>query len=101
MILRLQIKKDKKSKKNKITVWIQKGREFEDDLQQIFAFFKDKLEISSAIRLFKYYKITSNNPAIMMSLFSAIHDIIPDIYFKPENETEAESVDLSGSFILE
>ncbi|MHA1148328.1 MAG: hypothetical protein ACTSR8_08785 [Promethearchaeota archaeon] len=81
MILKLIIKKDKKTKKNNIIVWIQKGREFEQDIQQIFQFFKNNLQITEKVRICKYYKVSSSNPAIMLSLFSALQEIIPDIYF--------------------
>ena len=90
MILKLIIKKDKKTKKNIIIVWIQKGREFEQDIQQIFQFFKDNLEITEKVRFCRYYQVSSQNPAIMLSLFSALQEIIPDIYF---NNTDPDSND--------
>jgi len=90
MILKLIIKNDKKTKKNAIIVWIEKNGAFEDDIQQIFQFFKDNIKITEKTRITKYYKITSTNPAIMMSLFSAVHDIIPDIYFNTEDSVDIE-----------
>ena len=84
MILKLIIKKDRKLKNNRILVWIQKHKEFEEDVQQLFNFFKDNLKIVSKHRLSNYYKVTSDNPAIMMSFFSALQEILPDIYFKSE-----------------
>lgn len=99
MILKLIIKRNRKTKKNSIIIWIQKDGEFEEDIQSLFHFFKQNVVISEKRKLSKYYIVTSENPAIMMSLFSAIHDIIPDIYFKPEAETGP--VEVSGSFALE
>ena len=80
MILKLIIK-NKRNKSNQIIVWIQKNGEFEEDLQQLFDFFKDDLKITERWRFRKYYRVTSEKPAIMMSFFSAAHDLIPEIYF--------------------
>ncbi|MHA1293756.1 MAG: hypothetical protein ACTSQJ_13945 [Promethearchaeota archaeon] len=94
MILKLVIKENKKTKKNQIIVWIQKGREFEKDVQQIFNFFKESIMINEKIRKCRYYKVTSKNPAIMLSLFSALQEIIPDIYFitqQPNSEEDIEN----------
>jgi len=99
MILKLIIKRNRKTKKNSIIIWIQKDGAFEEDIQGLFHFFKQNVVITNKRRFSDYYRVTSDNPAIMMSLFSAIHDIIPDIYFKPD--AEAEPVELSGPFTLE
>jgi len=99
MILKLIIKRNKKTKKNSIVIWIQKDGAFEEDIQSLFHFFKQNVVIIERRRLSNYYMVTSDNPAIMLSLFSAIHDIIPDIYFKPD--AEAEPVEISGAFTLE
>jgi hypothetical protein len=88
MILKLIVKKDGKTKKNLIIVWIQKNAEFEDDVQQLFKFFKDNIKISNKRRKKHYYKVFSENPAIMMSLFSALQEIIPEIYFKTSDPIE-------------
>ena len=86
MILRIRIKNDRKFKKNKITAWIQREEKFEKDLKQLFKFFENEIEISKIRRIYKYYRITSDNPAIMMSFFSTVYDLIPEIYFNL-NET--------------
>lgn len=83
MILKLIIKNNKKG--NRITAWVQKHKDIVDDLTQVFLFFKDNISVLEIRRFHKYYKITSENPAIMMSLFSTIHELIPDIYFNPED----------------
>ena len=82
MILKLIVKNNNKLKRNKIIVWIQKHKDFDNDISQIFQFFKNNIKISEKRRLYRYYKVSSDNPAIMISLFSTIHDLIPEIYFK-------------------
>ena len=88
MILKLIVEKNKKTEKNRIIVWIQKGAEFEDDVQQFFNFFKTNIKITTKRKKQRYYIITSDNPAIMMSLFSALQEIIPEIYFKTNDPLE-------------
>ena len=86
MIFKLIIKNNKKG--NIISAWIQKRENFEEDLKQIFEFFKDKIKISKKRRFHTYYRINSENPAIILSLFSTIQEIIPEIYFKNEKALE-------------
>ena len=81
MILKLIIKNNKKTGKRTLTAWIQKHKDFDSDIKQIFQFFEENVQISEKRRIHKYYKIKSDNPAIMMSLFSSAHDLIPDVYF--------------------
>ncbi|MHA1489059.1 MAG: hypothetical protein ACTSRI_05325 [Promethearchaeota archaeon] len=90
MILKIIIKNGKKNKNKKITVWIQKHEDFDEDIQQIFQFFKENIIISRKRRIHRYYKITSKNPAIMMSLFSTAQDLISEIYFNTEGSVEIE-----------
>jgi len=90
MILKLIIKNNKKG--NRITAWVQKHKDFEEDLNQIFLFFKDNINVSEFRRFHKYYKITSKDPAIMMSLFSTVHDLIPEIYFNLEETSKNEGI---------
>ncbi len=91
MILKLIIKNNKKNNKNKkITIWIQQHEDFKSDIQQLFQFFKDDIKISKKRRFYNYYKITSDKPAIMMSLFSTAQEIIPEIYFNEENPIDVE-----------
>ena len=79
MILKVKIQNNKIKKKNKrITVWIQKYKELEEDLKELFQFFKENIQVSKQIRLHKYYKVTSENPAILLSLISTINELIPD-----------------------
>ena len=86
MIFKLIIRYHKKG--NIITAWIQKHEDFEEDLKQIFEFFKSNIKISKKRRFHTYYRINSENPAIILSLFSTIQEIIPEIYFKNEKALE-------------
>ncbi len=81
MILRLKIKTNNKSKKKQIFVWIEKNKEFKEDVQQLIQFFKEQIQVKTKIGFHVYYKITSDNPAIMLSLLTTVQELIPDIYF--------------------
>ena len=89
MILKLKVKC---KKKKRIVAWIQKCKDFDDSLQQIFRFFKDKVKISKLSRLTRFYIISSENPAIILSMFSTIQDLIPDIYFNTEEAIEVDDL---------
>ena len=96
MILKLKIKSNRTD--NRIVVWIQKNAKIESDLLQIFDFFNENIKISQIRVIHKYYKISSENPAIMMSLISTIHEIIPEVYFPSEDLIkEAEYVNINKS----
>ena len=84
MILKLKINRRKK----RITIWIQKNKDFINDIKQIFQFFKENVKISEKRRYYKYYKVSSDNPVIMMSLFSTAHDLVHEIYFNSETSFE-------------
>ena len=91
MILKLKIQNKRLDKKNKrISVWIQKKKEMKDDMNQLFEFFKQNIQISERIRLHKYYRITSQSPAIIFSLVSTMNELIPEIFFKSEAPIEEE-----------
>ena len=64
MILKLIIKHNKKLKKNQIIVWIQQNKGFDDDIKQLFQFFKDNILVSEKRRFHTYYRVKSDNPAI-------------------------------------
>ena len=89
MILKLKVKN---KKKKSIVAWIQKDNDFDDSLHQIFRFFKDKIRISKWSKITKYYIVSSENPAMILSLFSTIQDLIPDIYFNQEESPEIEDL---------
>ena len=83
MILRLKIKPVNKSNNKQIFAWVQDHKDFREEVKQIVTFFKDQITVKKRLRFHKYLKMTSENPAIMLSLLSAIQDIIPEIYFNP------------------
>ena len=90
MILKLKIKSNIKTKKKQIFVWIEKNKEFKEDVQQLIDFFKDQIQVKKRLGLHVYYKMTSDNPAIMLSLLSTVEELIPDIYFKPNDSVNLE-----------
>ena len=89
MILKLKVKNNKKKS---IVAWIQKDKDFDDSLQQIFRFFKDKVRISKWSKLTRFYIVSSENPAMILSIFSTIQDLIPDIYFNTEEPIEIDDL---------
>jgi hypothetical protein len=89
MILKLNIKNNKKKR---IVAWIQKDKDFDDSIHQLFRFFEDKIRISKLSRFTRYYIVSSDNPATILSLFSTIQDLIPDIYFNIEKPIEIEEL---------
>ncbi len=84
MILKLIIKNNKKTGKNDLKACIQKNKDVDNEIKQILQFFKDNIKISTKRRFYNYYKVNSDNPAIIMSLFSTVLDLIPDVYFNSE-----------------
>ncbi|NVM17683.1 MAG: hypothetical protein HWN80_08195 [Candidatus Lokiarchaeota archaeon] len=90
MILKLKIKSNIKTKKKQIFVWIEKNKEFKEDIQQLIEFFKDQIQVKKRFGLHIYYKITSDNPAIMLSLLTTVQELIPDIYFNPNDSINVE-----------
>ena len=93
MILKLKIKsKHNKNAKNMLITWIQRRKLIESDLLQVLEFFKDQIYVSKIRRLLPFFKITSENPAIIISLFSTLLELIPELYFNDENCMELERV---------
>jgi len=90
MILKIQIKRDKKSKKSKMFIWIRKQADVESDIQQAILFYKNDLSVKTARRYHIYHKITSDKAAIMISLLATINELIPDIYFNSEELSSVE-----------
>jgi hypothetical protein len=89
MILKLKIKNNKKKS---IVAWVQRSKIFDDNLQQIFQFFKEKIRVSKLSKFTRFYIISSENPAIILSMFSSIQELIPDIFFDPKESTEIEDL---------
>jgi len=88
MIIKLKIK----SKKNHIAVWIQRNNDIETDIQQLFQFFENKMKVSKVRRILPYYKVTTENHAIIWSFYTALQDIIPEIYLTNEDSVEFEEI---------
>jgi hypothetical protein len=83
MILKLKIKL-KKYKGYYLIAWIQREKVTKPDLEQIIKFFKDQIQVSKIWKVHSYYRVTSENPAIIISLFSTLQELIPEIYFDEE-----------------
>ncbi|MHA1986563.1 MAG: hypothetical protein ACW98D_07995 [Promethearchaeota archaeon] len=92
MKLKLKVKNNKK---RKVVAYIQKNKDFDESTHQLFQFFESKLRISKLSRFRRYHIVSSENPAMILSLFSAVQDLIPDIYFDTEEPLEIE--DLSSN----
>jgi hypothetical protein len=89
MILKLKIK-SKKTEKHHLIAWVQREKVTKPDLEQVIKFFKDQIQVSKIWKLHYYYRITSENPAIIISLFSTLQELIPDIYFNEEKTLNIE-----------
>jgi hypothetical protein len=89
MKLKLKVKKNKNKR---LVAWIKKNKNFDDSIKQLFTFFKEKIKISKISRIMNYYIISSENPGIILSLFSAIQDLIPEVYFNSEGSLEQEEL---------
>lgn len=87
MKLKLKIKG---KKKRRLVAWIQKSKEFNDSTHQIFRFFKDRIKISKLSKITKYYVVSSENPGVIISLFSTIQELIPEVFFNIEESLEIE-----------
>ncbi len=85
MKLKLIIKKENRSKRVQLFLWVQYAKELRNDLDQIIQFFHKDIKITKKRRFHEYYKITSDNPAIIISLMSTLQEIIPEVYFSAEN----------------
>jgi hypothetical protein len=82
MILKLITSNDSKKGSSQMEVWIQKDKDFNLSIIEILRFFKENIKIYKKWRFHMFYKITSENPAILLSLFSALQELIPEIYLK-------------------
>ncbi|MEJ2249697.1 MAG: hypothetical protein P8Y97_08565 [Candidatus Lokiarchaeota archaeon] len=80
MIIKLVVKKNSKPNCVNLEVWILFDKDFINSIMEILRFFKDNIKIYKKWRFYTFYKITSENPAILLSLFSAIQDLIPETY---------------------
>ena len=88
MIIKIKIKQKKKASKNSIDLWVQRKKGLDHDLAQIFQFFEGQLIFKDVRQLHPYYKITSDNPAMILSLISSLQELIPEIFFNNDNKVE-------------
>ena len=89
MILKLKVK-SKKNQNKSLIAWIQREKLTKADVQQVLNFFQDQIHLSKIRKFHSYYKITAENPAIIMSLFSTLQELIPDVYFKEDSTLNLE-----------
>lgn len=83
MFLKLKIKPRSKSNHKQLFVWIQNHAEYRQEINQILEFFNDQIILKKKFWFHRYYRVTSENPAIMLSLLSTIQELIPELYFDP------------------
>ncbi|HDZ17185.1 hypothetical protein LCGC14_0590870 [marine sediment metagenome] len=93
MFLKLKIKSRSNSNYKQLFVWIQNYDEFRNEIKQVLEFFKDQIILKKKYRFHKYYRVTSENPAIMLSLLSTIQDLIPEIYFNANNDIDIDAIE--------
>ena len=92
MKLILKIKPNNPLKKKRIIAWIQKNSDFNEDVLQSLQIFKDDIKISKLSKILGYYILTSENPAIILNIFTSIQESIPEIYFNQENSIEFDDL---------
>lgn len=67
--------------KGRIILWIKKNEDLTEEIEQILNFFEENISVEEKRRISKYYVISSKNPAVVLSLSSAIQDIVAEEYF--------------------
>lgn len=92
MIIKIKVNKEKKALKNTLEIQVQRKKELDQEMSQIFQFFESRITRKKIRRIHPYYKITSQNPAIMLSLISSLQELIPDIYFSSNDIIDLESL---------
>ena len=92
MIIKTKVKFNRKENKRVLIVRIQKHKDLDEDIQEILNFFKEQIKINLIRRIHQYYKISSDNPAIMLSLISAIQDLITESYFNIEEPLDLQEL---------
>ena len=89
MKLKLKIKH---KRQKKLIALIEKNRYFNVHTLELFEFFKDNIRISKWSKIRKYFIVTSKNPGIILSLFSTIQELIPEIYFNSQDSKEIDEL---------
>lgn len=90
MIIKTKVKFNRRNNTKYIIALVQKHKDFDTDVQGILNFFKNQITYTLISRFHEYYKITSNNPAIMLSLISSIQDLIAENYLGTEESIEVQ-----------
>ncbi|MHA1883452.1 MAG: hypothetical protein ACXAAI_11320 [Promethearchaeota archaeon] len=90
--MKLKLKIKPKNKKKKMVVWIQKNKDLDDNALQICRFFKDGIKFSKLSRILRYHIISSSNPGVILSLFSAIQELIPETFFFSQDANDLEEL---------
>jgi hypothetical protein len=84
MIVKIKVHNNRKTNVNYIEVWVQRKKELDQDLVQIFQFFEDQITYKSIRRFHPYFRITSDNPAMLLSLISSLQELITEIFFNDD-----------------
>ena len=90
--MKLKLKINPKHNKKKMVVWIQKNKDLDDNVVQIFRFFKDDIKFSKLSRILRYHIVSSENPGIILSLFSAVQDLIPETFFFSQDSNDLQEL---------
>lgn len=85
MKLKLKVKTNKNKR---LVAWIQKDNNYKESVQELLSFFKDQIKILKISKITNYYIVYSENPGIILSLHSAIQDLIPEVSFNSEESLE-------------
>ena len=89
LIIKIKIKpKNRNIIRNTIELWVQRRKELDQDLKSLFQFFENQLNYKKIRRFHPYFKITSQNPAMILSLISSLQELIPDVFFEDEKDSE-------------
>lgn len=71
MKLKLKFKKN-----GEIIVWIQKKKALDEEIKIIYQGFRDSIKLSKSSAIFRYYKLSSEKPNMMIIFISNIQDLI-------------------------
>ncbi|MHA1196913.1 MAG: hypothetical protein ACTSUX_13645 [Promethearchaeota archaeon] len=93
--MRIRIKIKKKLKEKKITIFVQRKTIIEAELLELLNFFNDNITLKKIRLIFPYYKITSHEIPIMLSLISALGELIPDAFLDDPPDIEVRNSPIS------
>ncbi|MHA1913684.1 MAG: hypothetical protein ACW986_04030 [Promethearchaeota archaeon] len=90
--MKLKLKINPKNSKKKMVVWIQKNKDLDDNALQTCRFFKNDIKFSKLSRILRYHIVSSDNPGVILSLFSAIQELIPETFFFSQDPNDLEEL---------